>query len=147
MALDESQEYCYEVPVETAQLQRIRAFVREKAGTLGFCDDDMAKIELAVDEACANVIEHAYTDHEGSFRLCLRLDYQKLTVIVTDYGDAFDPTLVKEPDMQEYLAAYRVGGLGIYLMRNLMDEVDYDIQPGVKNEVRMIKYLGPEPTL
>ena len=43
--------------------------------------------------------------------------------------------------MQEYLAQLKVGGLGIYLMKTLMDEVDYQIQPGVKNQVKMVKYF------
>ena len=43
--------------------------------------------------------------------------------------------------MKQYLAELRVGGLGIYLMRTLMDEVDYRAKPGIKNEVRMVKYL------
>lgn len=140
-------EFSHQFPVDTSQLAHIREFVREHARKLGFPEEELGKIELAVDEACANVIEHAYpgkAQGDGRLHLCLKLDYQKLTVVITDHGETFDPNQIKDPDMQEYLAEYRVGGLGVYLMRRFMDQVDYDIQPGVKNEVRMVKYLMPE---
>jgi serine/threonine-protein kinase RsbW len=73
--------------------------------------------------------------------VAIQIDYQKLTLLVTDHGKGFDPGLIKAPDMKKYLAELRVGGLGIYLMRTLMDEVDYDIKPGVRNQVKMVKYF------
>lgn len=135
---------------DTANLARIRAFVREKAQVMGFDADELDRIELAVDEACANVMEHAYPPEDKEtlksqqLHLCLRLEFGKFTVIITDHGETFDPSVVQPPNMSEYLAQYRVGGLGIYLMRSLMDQVDYHIQPGIKNEVRMVKFLLPE---
>lgn len=128
----------------TACLEGIRAFVREKAAGMGFETEDLDKIEMAVDEACANVIEHAYpagTVLADGIHLCLRLDYGKLTVVVTDRGAAFDPTSIRTPDMNEYMAEFRIGGLGVYLMKSLMDQVDYDIHPGICNEVKLVKYL------
>ena len=148
--MDESCQYQASFTNDTANLARIRAFVREKAEGMGFAPDELDKIELAVDEACANVIEHAYppeivgTPKAQQLHLCLKLEFGKFTVIITDHGETFDPSVIQPPDMSEYLAQYRVGGLGIYLMRSLMDEVDYHIQPGIKNEVRMVKFLVPE---
>lgn len=127
----------------TACLQGIRAFVREKALGMGFAADDLDRIELAVDEACANVVEHAYPEGkivEDGLHLCLRLDYGKLTIVITDRGVPFDAKSIQNPDMEEYLAEMRIGGLGIYLMRTLMDQVDYDTKPG-QNEVKLVKYL------
>ncbi|HEY9764877.1 MAG TPA: ATP-binding protein [Chroococcales cyanobacterium] len=131
----------------TVSLAAIRAFVRDKSSSIGFEAEDLDKIELAVDEACANVIEHAYppgTVIEDGIHLCLQLEYGKLTIVITDRGDAFDPATLKSPDMNEYLAEFRIGGLGVYLMKTLMDQVDYDIQPGVCNEVKLVKYLVKE---
>ncbi len=147
---DASQLYQASFTNDTANLARIRAFVRAKAEGMGFSLEELDKIELAVDEACANVIEHAYPPElhgapkSQQLHLCLKLEFGKFTVIITDHGETFDPSVIQPPDMSEYLAQYRVGGLGIYLMRSLMDEVDYHIQPGIKNEVRMVKFLVPE---
>ena len=104
----------------------------------------MNKIELAVDEACANVIEHAYNKEyrEKQIDIAVRIEYQKLTIVVTDQGKGFDPSKLELPNMREYLAEMRVGGLGVFLMKTLMDEVNYTFNPGVKNQVSLIKYLN-----
>lgn len=147
--MDQPCQYQASFTNDTANLARIRAFVRDKAQGMGFSHEDLDQIELAVDEACANVIEHAYppdlaATKSQQLHLCLKLEFGKFTIIITDYGETFDPSIIQPPDMSEYLAQYRVGGLGIYLMRSLMDEVDYHIQPGIKNEVRMVKFLVPQ---
>lgn len=131
---------------DTANLAEIRAFVRERAAVLGFSVEELYHIELAVDEACANVMEHAYPPGmaDPGLHLCVQVEYDRFTVVIADRGVAFDPHMIASPDMSEYMAEYKVGGLGIYLMRSLMDKVDYDIQPGIKNEVRLTKYLTTE---
>ena len=134
-------EYALRIPSETQNLELIREFVSGVASKVGFDSEEINKIELAVDEACTNVIEHAYKGKKGDIDIAIKVDYQKFTVIVTDRGDAFRFRDVEMPDMNEYLAELRVGGLGIYLMKTLMDEVEYHSEPGVKNEVRMVKYL------
>ncbi len=136
-------EYRLRIPSQTDNLEIIRFFVGKVAHKVGFSEDDIGKIELAVDEACTNVMKHAYKEDitDKSLDVAVKIDYQKLTLVVTDHGKGFDPKKIRIPDMKEYLAELRVGGLGIYLMKTLMDEVDYDIKPGVRNQVRMVKYL------
>jgi len=139
----EIKEYQLRIPSQTDNLELIRFFVGKVAEKVGFDDEDIGKIELACDEACTNVIKHAYGERKDpqSLDIAIKLDYQKLTLIVTDHGKGFDPLAIRIPDMKEYLAELKVGGLGIYLMKTLMDEVDYDIKPGVRNQVRMVKYF------
>ncbi|MBN2355334.1 ATP-binding protein [candidate division KSB1 bacterium] len=141
-------QYKLRIPSQTDNLELIRYFIGKVAEKVGFDRDDVGKIELAVDEACTNVMKHAYTDDnkDKSLDVAVKIDYEKLTLIVTDHGKGFDLEKVKMPDMKEYLAELRVGGLGIYLMRTLMDEVDYDIRPGRRNQVKMIKYLISKKT-
>jgi len=137
-------EYQLRIPSQTDNLELIRDFVKHVAQKVGFNADDVEKIELATDEACTNVIKHAYDDDEKPSRsldVLIKLDYNKFTLVVTDHGRGFDPNMIQDPDMKQYLAELKVGGLGIYLMRTLMDEVDYKIEPGVKNQVRMVKYF------
>jgi len=136
-------EYNLRIPSETDNLELIRGFVAKVAEKVGFCTEEVSKIELACDEACTNVMKHAYDKKakNSSLDVLIKIDYQKFTLIVTDHGKGFDPNSFKISDLKEYLAELKVGGLGIYLMRTLMDEVDYDIKPGVQNQVRMVKYL------
>jgi len=136
-------EFQLRLPSQTDNLELIRDFVSKVAEKVGFGEDDVGKIELACDEACTNVIKHAYAQKNGKQTLdvIIKVDFDKFILIVADHGKGFDPQKIKVPQMDEYLAELKVGGLGIYLMKTLMDEVDYDIQPGVKNQVRMVKYF------
>ena len=136
-------EYQLRIPSETDNLELIREFVTKVAEKVGFPLDEVGKIELACDEACTNVIKHAYASNNGkqSLDILIKIDFDKFTLVVTDRGKGFNPKQIKMPDMDEYLAELKVGGLGIYLMKTLMDKVDYDMQPGKKNQVTMVKYF------
>ena len=134
--------YNLKIPSQKDNLEIIRNFISAIARKVGFKDEDVNKIELAVDEACTNVIRHAYEDDETqNIDIAIKIDFQKLAIVVTDRGKSFNVDEIELPDMDAYLAELRVGGLGIYLMKTLMDEVEYHSEPGVKNEVRMVKYL------
>ncbi|MBN2009937.1 ATP-binding protein [candidate division KSB1 bacterium] len=134
--------YHLKIPSQTDNLEVIREFISNLARKAGFQNDDVDKIELAVDEACSNVIKHAYkkTDKKPII-ISVEIEKNKFTVSVTDHGKGFDINKIKTPDMKEYLAQMRVGGLGIYLIKSLMDEVDFTIEPGVKNQVKLVKYV------
>ncbi len=138
-------EYQLRIPSETDNLELIREFVTKVAEKVGFDSDDIGKIELACDEACTNVIKHAYSSDnkngKNSLDILIKVNLDKFTLMVTDHGKGFDPNSIKTPNMKEYLAQLKVGGLGIYLMKTLMDEVDYQMEPGVKNQVKMVKYF------
>ena len=135
-------EYNLKIPSQTENLELIREFISNITTKVGFDSEDVNKIELAVDEACTNVIKHAYEkDEKQSIDIAIKIDYYKITIIITDRGKGFDTNKIKTPDMKEYLAEMRVGGLGIYLMYSLMDEIDFDIKPGIKNQVKMVKYF------
>jgi len=138
----QERQFELKIPNQTDNLELIREFVGKVSGKVGFDEEDVDRIRIAVDEACTNVIKHAYEiEGEDHIGIIIKIDYHKLTIIVTDRGKGFDPQAIELPQMEAYLAELRVGGLGIYLMKTLMDEVDYSIQPGIRNEVRMVKYL------
>ena len=128
----------------TERLIDVRKFVSEAAKKFGFDEEQVSKIALAVDEACTNVIKHAYAfDPNGTLTVKVHPQNREFEVVITDHGTSFNPNSIKLPDMQEYLSHYEHGGLGVYLMKSLMDEVEYDIEPGKKNRVRLVKYLTP----
>ena len=126
----------------TEKLALVREFVSDAARRFGFDEEAINKIALAVDEACTNVIKHSYkfaTDKDIDISVAAK--GSSFEIVIRDQGKAFDPEAVKKPDMKEYLSQYRRGGLGMYLMRSLMDNVEYHALPGSKNEVRMSKTL------
>jgi serine/threonine-protein kinase RsbW len=138
------QTFSLQVPSSTRNLALIRQFVGRVAEQAGLDEGERGKIELAVDEACANVIEHAY-GHDVAKEVIVRasFDTDAVRISVIDTGAGFDPLEVPEEELQELARQGRHGGLGLRLIRSLMDEVRYEIQPGTKNELHMIKRLHP----
>jgi len=142
-----TQRYKLKIPSITENLQMIREFVLKIAAKAGFNEETQEQIALAVDEACTNVIKHAH--HHDARRLMdiqIRTDANKMKITITDKGRGFDITKLKDPDIEKFIKESRHGGLGIYLIKTLMDEVDYEFKPGVKNQVQLTKYLQKSVT-
>ena len=130
-------------PSRTEQLLEVREYVSGAAREFGFEDEDVANIALAVDEACTNIIKHAYQfARDKQIHITVIRSSDEFEVRITDEGRSFDPATIRTPDLKQHLAHYRKGGLGVYLMRRLMDAVEYNIRPGNRNEVRMVKNLS-----
>lgn len=126
----------------TDNLAQIRDFTSSTAQQCGFSEDVIGKIILAVDEACTNIIKHAYKfSPEGEIKISLKFINQKFTIEITDNGNHFDPEKIPEPDIKEYYRQKRAGGLGMFLIKRLMDEVKYSTTTGNKNQVILVKYL------
>lgn len=125
----------------TDNLAAIRDFVKATANEVGFSKDDSGKIILAVDEAVTNIIKHAYKySKEGKILVSISFIKNKFSISISDKGTHFDSKLIKDPDLEEYYKQKRVGGLGMFLMKKLMDDVKYS-QPQNRNKVTLIKYL------
>jgi serine/threonine-protein kinase RsbW len=134
--------FTLDVPSTTENLALIREFVSRVAAQAGLNEVEVGQLELAVDEACANVIEHAYGDDKTKQVMVRAIfDEDALRIHVIDTGKGFDPTQVQEQELKELIAKRKTGGLGMRLIKTLMDEVHYDIEPGKKNELRMVKKL------
>jgi anti-sigma regulatory factor (Ser/Thr protein kinase) len=135
-------KFTLHVPSSTENLALIREFVTTIGAQAGLSESDVGKLELAVDEACANVIEHAY-GHDTSKEVIIRaiLDDEELRIEIIDTGKGFDPASIPQPDLEKLVAERKSGGLGLRLIKTLMDEVQYEIVPGQKNELRMTKRI------
>jgi serine/threonine-protein kinase RsbW len=130
------------VPSSTENLSMIRDFVKSIGMQSGMGDMDVAKLEMAVDEACSNVMEHAYNaDSTKDVSIRATVDEDSVQIEVVDTGKGFDPSTVEQLKLEELVSAKRTGGLGMRLMKAFMDEVHYEMLPGVKNELRMVKRL------
>ncbi|MBI4891492.1 MAG: ATP-binding protein [Acidobacteria bacterium] len=134
--------FSLKVPSATGNLALIRDFVSGIGAQAGFDDKEAARLALAVDEACANVIEHAYQleeTHEVTVRVVVDQDEIRFEVI--DTGRGFDPSQTQPLEVEELIRQRKSGGLGLRLIRTIMDDVQYRIVPGEKNELRMVKRL------
>jgi len=142
MAQNNKKKYTLKVSGSTENLEVIREFIHRLASKAGFNEDDASQIELAVDEACTNSIKHAYRYNQQHFlEITVYLDPVKIEVVVSDKGPGFDVSAIPEPDLKAFAMQAKSGGLGIHLMRTLMDEVHFSFHPGKKNQVSLIKYL------
>lgn len=131
------------VKSRTENLSEIRDFVKRTAEASGMIQDNIDKIMLAVDEACTNIIKHAYKSFpDGEINITISYSGKKFTVKIKDFGNSFEATSIPEPDLQKYYHEKRVGGLGMYLMKTLMDEVKYISVPGKYNEVLLSKNIN-----
>jgi serine/threonine-protein kinase RsbW len=132
------QTFRLHVPSSAENLAIIRDFISAVGAQAGLADEGVAKLEMAVDEACANVIEHAYGE-DGTKELTVRATFDEdiLQVAIVDVGRGFDPTSVPNDDVKKLIAERRTGGLGLRIIRSLMDNVCYEIEPGKRNELRM----------
>lgn len=124
-----------------SSLVKIGEFVTQAAKSIGFDGFELYKIETAVDEACSNIIEHAYgQENIGDIVVSVVTDLEKITITLTDFGEPFDPKYVKQPDLDADLEVREDHGLGIYMMKQWMDVVIFDTNQE-KNVLTLVKYL------
>jgi serine/threonine-protein kinase RsbW len=124
-------------------LDEIRDFVGESARQAGFSEKEIYSIQLAADEASTNIIEHAYAGIEnGKIEIGCSITGGELKIVMRDNGKSFDPSSVPEPNVKAELSERKIGGLGMYLMRKLMDDVVYESFPNAGNTLTMIKRKG-----
>jgi len=104
------------------------AFMREA----GIAADDVARFLIALEELVTNVVKYGYSDEtaRGSVSVTLRLEGDTLRVVLVDDARIFDPFALPAPDLDAALEARPVGGLGLYLVKTMMDETDYRREGG-----------------
>ena len=112
---------------ELKQLTRLYAFLDQQAGTYELGELQSMQIKLALEEAVTNDI-----------RIDMSYENKRLTIVITDTGISFNPLERQEPDLTLSLEERPIGGLGIYLVKQLMTEVSYSRSAG-KNILTMAK--------
>ena len=106
---------------------RIDAFCEAEALASGIA----YAVNLAIDEILTNTISYGYDDEESHrIELILRLEDETLVVVIVDDSRAFDPSLVREPDLKASIEERALGGLGLFLVQQMMDGVDYQRRDG-----------------
>jgi anti-sigma regulatory factor (Ser/Thr protein kinase) len=120
-------------------LAEVRALVRRVAAEAGFDEQTTFNLMLAVDEACANIIRHAYGgDASQDIVIHATVTHDAVEFRLRDYGKQVDPACIKSRDLDEV----RPGGLGCFLIRHAFDEVDYNTRFATGTELRLLKRRG-----
>lgn len=132
------------IPSTTLKLSTVRRFVEGHARACGFSADVVDQLSLAVDEACTNVIRHAYSGSKsGPVDISVDIDTERFTVTIRDEGKSIDLERYAEPDLNQSIRDRQGGGFGVHIMRRLMDLVEYE-KHGKFNEVHLVKFRGQE---
>jgi serine phosphatase RsbU (regulator of sigma subunit)/anti-sigma regulatory factor (Ser/Thr protein kinase)/tetratricopeptide (TPR) repeat protein len=127
------------VPANIDYLGELRDFVMKVGKRFGFSERLINAFKLSIDEAATNIIKHAYRDWSGDITIRAIVKKNTLTIVLIDQGKYFDPRQVGDPDLQRYVDIGKKGGLGIFIMRRLLDRIDYrKTEEG--NELWLVKH-------
>jgi serine/threonine-protein kinase RsbW len=124
------------------RLSEIANFIELAARESGLNEDQIYDVQMAVDEACANVIEHAYHGRtDGTIDIvCEKRDHE-FVVTIRDFGERFNPKKVARPQIGVPLSRRNIGGLGLFFMHKMMDKVQFDFAAGSGNRLTMVKKI------
>ena len=129
-----------------ATLPQIRHAVVNAAEKSGFNDEDVAKIEMAVGEACTNIIEHAYTTQPLKMEIVVTLTRfeNRLEVTIQDYSSINFATNEIETveGIEDWIATGKRRGLGIFIIQSFVDKVEHRFVCGQGNELILIKFFA-----
>jgi serine phosphatase RsbU (regulator of sigma subunit)/putative methionine-R-sulfoxide reductase with GAF domain/anti-sigma regulatory factor (Ser/Thr protein kinase) len=127
-------------PADFKELDYIREFVGNAASAAGMDDREVYAVQLATDEACSNIIEHGYGGvNDREIHCTCEVSPGQLIITLRDRGLPFDPSHVPQPDLSAPLDERKIGGLGLFLMRTLMNEVTYSTTPEGENILVLVK--------
>ena len=126
------------IPSHPRFLQLIRAVMGKVSAILEIPKDQAGRITLAVDEACSNIIKYAYLNApSGKLDFLIHLETNRLEITITDYGKACDINKMKPRDISDI----KPGGLGTYIISQVMDTVEYQCGHKGRNRIRMVAAL------
>ncbi|MBA4496005.1 anti-sigma B factor RsbW [Paenactinomyces guangxiensis] len=131
------------IPAKPDYVGIVRLAVSGVANRMGFSYDEIEDLKLAVAEACTNAVDHAYCGGEGEIEVSCNIFANRLEIAVIDRGNSFDVREVEKRtgpiSIEPSMNAVRERGLGLFLMKTLMDHVDIKGDNGVI--VTMTKYI------
>ena len=127
-------------------LPPIRQMVVEAAERCGFSGEDVAKVEMAVGEACSNIVEHAYRTlppPPPDLEVTVQEYDNRLEILILDYSSINFPVDQKPGlPLDDYIETQQRRGLGLYIIKNFVDFVEHRFICGQGNELRLVKYFA-----
>ena len=134
------------LPAVLKNLEAMMALITDEAKSLGFDEKKLYHIKLAAEEVLVNIINYAYPDKHGDIELTVSTrGHDGIEVVVVDRGIVFDPLSLPEPDIHASMEKRKIGGLGVFLVRKLMDEVTYRREED-RNILTFVKFKNPQKT-
>jgi serine/threonine-protein kinase RsbW len=131
-----------QLPAKIENMELLVQFISDIARKFGFPGKRVKEIELATEEALVNIINYAYPDHSGDIKVTCTQDPSKALIIkIEDTGIAFDIMSLKDPDISASISDREVGGLGVFLIRKLMDKVQYH-RKNKKNILKLVVHIA-----
>jgi len=123
-------------------LSKARDFIARKAKEAGASESDITKIEISCDEWNANIIEHSLGSSSGKgFTIECRKEGNKFIVVYEHEGERFNPIEQEIVDIDEHFSESKERGLGLFIMREMMDEIHYEYIDNRINRLTLVKYL------
>ncbi len=120
----------------------MRKFIEVKASDFGFDESTINQIILSVDEACTNIIKHAHKYNEKEIiEVEIQQETGQFKIIMKYKGKGFDPNDIHNPDMKDYFNKFKVGGLGVPIMKKFMNKIEYVHNNSEDNYLTLIKSL------
>ena len=127
-----------------SELEKVAQFVEEIGEELGLNMELQMNLNLVMEEMVTNVIFYAYPqDEEADIELLAKSDGKELTFVLSDQGKEFDPTAKEDTDLDVNPADRELGGMGIFIVKNIMNKVTYQRLEG-KNLLTMTKGIADD---
>ena len=123
---------------DSTEIPAVSASLEEVMHTHGFSTDDILDTQLAVEEAITNIINHGYKNTIGEIIISCRINLDLTEIRIRDNAPRFDPLSLPEPKLEGTIQDRKIGGLGVFLIRQVMDEISYQYENG-QNILVMIK--------
>jgi serine/threonine-protein kinase RsbW len=137
-----SQRFSLSISSRVDKLSEIADFVEQAARSSGLNAQQVYDVQMAVDEASTNIIEHAYHGQvDGIIAITCEQRGKEFVVVLQDFGDPFNPQKVTKPRTRAPLSRRNIGGLGLFFMHKLMDRVEFDFSSKNGNRLTMIKKI------
>jgi serine/threonine-protein kinase RsbW len=136
-----SQRFQITRAAELESLHVFRDFITDCCARFKVPNETVFDLKLAVDEACTNIITYGYRGMDpGSIILSFRIEPDRILVSITDFGHIFEPAETPKPDVQAALEDRELGGMGLYLIYQTMDNIDYQSSED-GNTLTFTKYI------
>jgi len=137
----------FEMTIESDStgIPAVSASLEEVMHAHGFSTDDILDTQLAVEEVITNIINHGYKNGCGEIIISCRINLYQAEVQIKDFAPRFDPLSLPEPELDDTIENRKIGGLGVFLIRQVMDEISYQYENGQNILVMKKRKTGSVP--
>ncbi|MDD1684425.1 MAG: ATP-binding protein [Methanoregula sp.] len=136
------QPFTMKIGSEITEIPKVSAQLDDAMSRSGFSSEDILDTQLAVEEVISNTINHGYRGPSGNIDISFRITSSSTEIDIADTAPPFDPLSLPEPDLSGDVSDRKIGGLGVFLVRQVMDDVRYR-REGKKNILTLVKKKNP----